>query len=134
MLPMRLSREFHCDVSISISSFTPQLWNSEFYILPHPQPHTAQVSQSQKCEERKQICHTFMATFLTKSPPCCAGVHKNVTCLRDFFSSDQLSKKVRDIKFWKYNSLVLAFHDEQSVQVIWSHSYINFKKEKKTEY
>ena len=28
-----------------------------------------------------------------------AGVHKNVNCLRDFFSSDKLSKKVRDIKF-----------------------------------
>ena len=28
-----------------------------------------------------------------------AGVHKNVNCLRDFFSSDKLSKKVRDIRF-----------------------------------
>ena len=28
-----------------------------------------------------------------------SGVHKNVNCLQDFFSSDKLSKKVRDIKF-----------------------------------
>ena len=38
--------------------------------------------------------------------PLQAGVHKNINCLQDFFSSDKLSKKVRDIKFWKFNRLV----------------------------
>ena len=29
------------------------------------------------------------------------GVHKNITCLQDFFEGDKLSKKVRDIKTCK---------------------------------
>ena len=33
-------------------------------------------------------------------------MHKNVNCLQDFFSSDKLSKKERDINFLKYDSLV----------------------------
>ena len=32
-------------------------------------------------------------------------MNKNINCLRDFFSSDKLSKNVRDIKFRKYDSL-----------------------------
>ena len=34
-----------------------------------------------------------------------AGVNKNINCLQDFFSSDKLTKKGHDIKFWKYDSL-----------------------------
>ena len=33
-----------------------------------------------------------------------SGVNKNINCLRDLFSSDKLSKKVRGIKFLKCDS------------------------------
>ena len=55
------------------------------------------------------FCNPSLAIYLrlnycTLMPE--TGVHKNVNCLRDFFSSDKLSKKVRDIKIWKYDSFV----------------------------
>ena len=101
--------------------------------------YQCKLLQRQVCKlnlvSRNQISVQLFRYLWAGNPPATtSGVHKNVYCLRDFFSSDKLSKKVCDIIFFKYNSLVLAFHDEQSVQVIWSHSYINFSKEKLTEY
>ena len=65
--------------------------------------------------------YTYIAGYIGNARPWHAGVHKNINCLWDFFSSDKLSKKVRDIKFWKYHSLVRFDDFIVKICFIWPH-------------